>query len=135
LLAGSIEAESKARLIANEEGENRLQIRTDYNRAWVIVRQALERANIEITDSNRDQSFLNVRFSGIVDQEDQPGFVGRLLRLGDSAGSAQELNYAVRLLEDNDVITVTTEILETTETSDASTKSAELLQAILENLS
>jgi outer membrane protein assembly factor BamC len=135
LLAGSIEAESKANIIVNDEGENSLTIRTDSNRAWVIVRQSLERANIEITDTNRDQSFFNVRFSGIVDEADKPGFFGRLMRLGDRPESAQELNYAVRLLEDDEVITVTTEILESTESSAADEKSIELLQAILENLS
>ena len=135
LLAGSIEAESKASLVANAQGATTLQIRTDYNRAWVIVRTALENASIEITDSNRDQSFYNVRFSGIVDEEDKPGFVGRLFRRGNNAQSSGELSYAIRLLEENNVISVSTEILESSDSSGADDKAAELLQAILENLS
>ncbi|MFT4861278.1 MAG: outer membrane protein assembly factor BamC [Pseudohongiellaceae bacterium] len=135
LLAGSIEAASKASIIADAQGATSLQLRTDYNRAWVIVRQALENASIDITDSNRDQSFYNVRFSGIVEQEDKPGFVGRLFRRGGNADSDEELSYAIRLLEENNVINVTTEILESSANSGTDGKGAELLQAILENLS
>ena len=135
LLAGSIEAASKANIVADAEGNNTLQIRTDYNRAWVIVRQALEKASIDITDSNRDQSFYNVRFSGIVEEEDKPGFVGRLFRRGNKPADLEELSYAIRLLEDNNVITVTTEVLDSSESSTGEAKNAELLEAILENLS
>ncbi len=135
LLAGSIEAESKANIIADAQGKSVLQIKTDYNRAWVIVRQALESASIDITDSNRDQSFYNVRFSGIVNDDDKPGFVGRLFGRGKGTPAAEELNYAVRLLEENNAITVTTEILETSDSNAVDAKTAELLQAILENLS
>lgn len=135
LLAGSIEAESKANIVEDATGKNTLQLKTDYNRAWVIVRQSLEKASIDITDSNRDQSFFNVRFSGLVTEEDEPGFVGRLFRRGGNTASSEELSYAIRLLEENNVITVTTEVLATSETSDGDAKTVELLQAILENLS
>lgn len=132
LLAGSIEAERKANIVEASNGENVLELRVDYNRAWVIVRQALESASIDITDSNRDQSFYNVSFSGIRRSEDEPGFIGRLLG-GGSDSSEEALDYSIRLLDTGTVITVTTESLDSSET--ASEKSLELLQAITENLS
>lgn len=134
LLAGSIEAERKANIVESSNGDNVLELRVDYNRAWVIIRQALESADIEISDSNRDQSFYNVTFSGIQRSEDEPGFIGRIFRGGGGSESdEQAVDYSIRLLDTGTVITVTTEALNSSE--DMSQKSLELLQAITENLS
>lgn len=133
LLAGSIQSERKANIVEVSNGESVLELRLDYNRAWVVVRQALENANIVITDSNRDESFYNVSFSGIVEEEDEPGLIGRIFRSGGGEQAADFLDYSVRLLDTGTVITVTTEALDSSE--NISEKSMELLQAIIGNLS
>ena len=134
LLAGSIEAASKANLIRNAEGNQVLQLRLDYNRAWVQVRQALQDAQIDIIDSNRDQSFFNVRFAGIVDdEEDRPGFFGRLIGRGDQDEEREPQDFSVRLLETDSAITVVTEALDSS-AGDAQL-ATDLLQAINDNLS
>jgi len=133
LLAGSIEAASKANIVQNTTGEQVLELRLDYNRAWVQVRQALEAAQIEILDSNRDQSFFNVRFAGLaVDPGDEPGFFGRLLGRGEDAGDREPIDFSVRLLESDSVINVVTESLEAT--TDNTQLAVDLLQAINDNL-
>jgi outer membrane protein assembly factor BamC len=77
LLAGTIQAESKANIIAGVSGDPVLELKVDYNRAWVQIRQALQSANINIVDENRDQSFFSVRFAGIAEEQDEPGWFGR----------------------------------------------------------
>ncbi|MFT4886361.1 MAG: outer membrane protein assembly factor BamC [Pseudohongiellaceae bacterium] len=133
LLAGSIEAERKANIVDTSAGETVLELRVDFNRAWIVVRQALENANIEITDSNRDQSFFNVSFSGIVEEDDERGLIGRIFRGRGDDDAAGFLDYSVRLLDTGNVITVKTEALNSSE--NISKKSIELLRAIIENLS
>ncbi len=130
LLAGSIESESKVNLIESESGEPILELRLDYNRAWVQIRQALETADVLILDSDRDQSVFNVQFAGIIDEDDEPGFIGRLF--GGGAEDIDFKDFTVRLFEAEGVVNVTTE---TTEISDDSGElTEELLQVIDENL-
>ena len=132
LLAGSIEAESKANIIENDDGEPMLELKLEYSRAWVQIRQALESAEITIVDSNRDQSVFNVQFAGIIDEDDQPGLISRWF--GRSNEEIAELkNFNVLLFEAEDVINVTTEALENFD--DSSQLTEELLQVIDENLS
>ncbi len=132
LLAGSIEAASKANIIENESGEPMLELKVDYNRAWVQIRQALESAEITIVESDRDQSFYNVLFAGIIEEEDEPGFIGRWFGAG-SDDLAEAKGFNVRLMEIDDVINVVTESIESSE--DSSQLTQELLQVIDENLS
>jgi outer membrane protein assembly factor BamC len=109
-----------------------LELRVDYNRAWVQIRQALESAEITIVESDRDQSFYNVLFAGIIEEEDEPGFIGRLFGAG-SDDLAEAKGFSVRLMEIDDVINVVTESIESSEDSGQLTQ--ELLQVIDENLS
>lgn len=132
LLAGSIEAESKANLIENDSGEPMLELRVDYNRAWVQIRQALESAEITIVESDRDQSVFSVQFAGIIEEEDEPGFIGRWFGAG-SDEVAEEKSFSVRLMESGDVVNVVTEASEISDESSELTQ--ELLQVIDENLS
>lgn len=133
LLAGSIEAASKANIVESATGEQVLELRLDYNRAWVQVRQALEAAEIEILDANRDQSVITVRFAGLsVDPDDEPGFIGRLLGRGGEVGDREPRDFSVRLLESDSVINVVTESLESA--ADGIPMGVDLLQAINDNL-
>ncbi|MBM87317.1 MAG: hypothetical protein CMQ41_02980 [Gammaproteobacteria bacterium] len=131
LLAGSIEAEAKANLIEGESGEPMLELKVDYNRAWVQIRQALENAEITIITSDRDQSFFNVEFSGIKEEEGST-LISRWFGGGDEE-VAEVKDFSIRLMQTNDVINVITEALEFSDDSVQLTE--ELLQVINENLS
>lgn len=136
LLAGSIEAERKANIVPaaeGAEGKEALELRINYGRAWVQVRQSIERAEIEITEADRDQALITVRFAGIVEQEDEPGFFGRLLRRG-RGGEARELrDFAIRLLDNGKTIVVAIEALDELN-ADERLLEGELLRAINDNL-
>ena len=132
LLAGSIEAESKANIVENESGEQVLELRIGYDRAWVQIRAALETAEILIVDSNRDQNFFNVRFAGIAEDEDEPGFIARIFGGDDEAAEAEEQDFSIQLQESDNVINVITKALESSD--DANQLTVELLQVINNNL-
>lgn len=134
LLAGSIEAASKANIIQTDEGNRILELRLDYDRAWVQVRQAVEDAGIEILDSNKEQNFINVRFAGIAsEQADQPGFFGRLFGRGDDEEIREPQDFAVRLLESDGTVNVVTEAL--VSAGEDNQLAVDLLQTINDNLS
>lgn len=133
LLAGSIEAERKANIIETDGGEHVLELRVSYDRAWVQIRQAIEAAGIVIVDSDRDQSFFNVRFAGIMEEDDEGGFITRLFGRGDEQMAAEEKGFSVRLMETDTTINVVTEALESTD--DETRLTVELLQVINDNLS
>lgn len=80
LLAGSIEAESKANIVPTANGDT-LVVRIDFGRAWSQLNQAIENAEIEIIESNRDEAFYTVRFDGSEEVE-PPGFFRRMLGAG-----------------------------------------------------
>ncbi|MDH7944921.1 outer membrane protein assembly factor BamC [Pseudohongiella sp. SYSU M77423] len=77
MLAGSIEAQGKARLDDSESGSTRLELRIDFDRAWSQVGQAIGNAEIELLSSDRDERRYIVSFTGTENQE-EPGFFGRL---------------------------------------------------------
>ena len=131
LLAGSIEAERKANIIENELGGQILELRIEFNRAWVQVRQALEKAEIVIGYSNRTEAYFNVKFAGIVEEEDV-GFIGRLFG-GNDDEVVQEKDFSIRLQETGTVVNVLTQAQESSEETDQILE--ELLQVINDNLS
>lgn len=133
LLAGSIEAERKANIVEDGNGGQVLELRLAYNRAWVLVRSSLEEAGVTILENDRDLAFLNVRFAGISEEEDEPGFIGRLFNRGESDPEAIERDFSVRLVDNEGIITVIAEPMETAD--DLSDLTAELLLVINDNLS
>ena len=135
LLAGTIQAESKANIIEGNNGDPVLELKVNYNRAWAQVRQAIETAEIDIVDSNRDQSFFNVRFAGIAEEADTPGFFGRLLGRGSNPVERQSRDFSLRLLETGSAVNVVPEALEPESTPEADQLRLELLQVINDNLS
>ena len=132
LLAGSIEAERKANIVDGEQGQQVLELRLSYRRAWVLVRSALDEAGVTILENDRDMAFLNVRFSGASVGDDQPGFIGRLFNRNDDEGAAKEQDFSVRLVDDGGVVTVIAEPLESA--GDFPDLTAELLLVINNNL-
>ena len=132
LLAGSIEAERKANIVEDDQGEQILELRLDYARAWVLVRSALQAAEISILESDRDQSFFNVSFAGLQLEEDEPGFIGRIFGGGNVDGIAEAKGFSIRLLETGSTVKVVAEALEAAE--DLSELSQQLLLVINDNL-
>ena len=133
LLAGSIEADRKANIVDDGQGHQVLQLRLAYNRAWVLVRSALDEAGVTILENDRDMAFLNVRFAGIREDADQPGFIGRLFARNDEEGVAIERDFTVRLVDEGGIVTVIAEPLESAD--ELSDLTAELLLVINNNLS
>jgi outer membrane protein assembly factor BamC len=132
LLAGSIEAARKANIVADGQGGQVLELRLSYSRAWVLVRSSIEDAGITILDNDRDLAFINVRFAGIDEETEEPGFFARLFRRGKRDAEMQEQDFTVRLIEDGDQVKIIAEALETD--SDLTELSVELLQLINDNL-
>ena len=133
LLAGTIQAESKANIITGSGRDPVLELKLDYNRAWVQVRQALQSAEIDILDENRDQSVINVRFAGVADERDPPGWLGRLLGRGERVEPNEAQDFSVRILETGAVVNVVTEAL--VSNPESGDLNQELLQVINDNLS
>ncbi|MBT3529909.1 MAG: outer membrane protein assembly factor BamC [Gammaproteobacteria bacterium] len=132
LLAGSIEAERKANIIDSEQGGQLLTLRMDFNRAWVQVRQAIEEADIAILETDRDERYYNVRFSGIEDDEEDTGFIGRLFGGSENEAAVEEQDFVVRFQESGGIISVEATAIDSS--SDLSQLTAELLQVINDNL-
>jgi uncharacterized lipoprotein len=97
----------------------------------VQVRQALEKAEIVIVDSDRTEAYFNVKFAGIVEEEDV-GFIGRLFG-GNDDEVVQEKDFSIRLQETGTVVNVLTQAQESSEETDQILE--ELLQVINDNLS
>ncbi len=106
LLAGSLEAESKASIVRTGDGET-LLLRIDFDRAWSQVGQALSNAEIEVTDSARDESYYSVVYTG-VSEEDEPGFFGRLFGGGDDNDGVIPA-FTIRLITTEGLVTVIAE--------------------------
>lgn len=106
LLAGSIEAESKASIVPSANGDT-LVLRIDFGRAWSQVSQALENAQIEITQSNRDEAFYTVRFN-VSEAEERPGFFRRMF--GAKRESEGELfAFTLKIATEADRLVITAE--------------------------
>ncbi|GJM13825.1 MAG: lipoprotein [Pseudohongiella sp.] len=125
LLAGSIEAERKANIVEDAQGREVLQLRLDYNRAWVVVRSALNEAGVNILENDRDMAFLNVRFAGMQEDTDEPGFIGRIFARNGSSSTVEERDYSVRLVDEDGIVTVIAEPI------DASGNFADLTSELL----
>ena len=129
LLAGSIQSERKANIVESPSG-HWLELRIDFDRAWVQVRQALEAAQVEILETDREGSRYRVSFAGIVEDDDGPGFFGRLI--GRSADDEDYREFEVQVLSEDEVVNVVAEPLVIDDISIP--LSEELLQAINNNL-
>lgn len=106
LLAGSIEAESKAKVVPSATGDM-LVVRIDFGRAWSQLNQAIENAEIEVIESNRDEAFYTVRFDGS-EEEEAPGFFRRMFGAG--RGKQGELPiFRVNIATEADRVVITAE--------------------------
>ncbi|MEX2333829.1 MAG: outer membrane protein assembly factor BamC, partial [Pseudohongiella sp.] len=102
MLAGSIEVQGKARVVAADAGDTRLELRIDLDRAWSQLNQAINNAEIEILNTDRDELVFQVAFSGD-ENEEEPGFFGRLFGGGDGN---QTINFDISVTETEQGVSV-----------------------------
>lgn len=124
LLAGSIAAEGKANIEPGPNGDI-LHLRVDFDRAWSQINQALGNAEIEVVASNREDGTYTVNFSGIEEEEDGPGFFGRLFGADDEEAADLPV-FVLHLETEGDSVVVSAE-----QTSPASAANAELHNALI----
>ena len=80
-------------------------MRVDFGRAWSQLNQAIENAEIEITDSNRDEAYYLVRFDGS-EEEERPGFFRRMFGAGrKEEGELPAFRLDIATEEDRVVVT------------------------------
>lgn len=102
MLAGSIEIQGKARVVAEGPGDTRLLLRIDFDRAWSQLNQAINNANIDVLNADRDAQRFQVAFSGD-EAEDEPGFFGRLFGRG---SDSEVINFDITVVETEQGISV-----------------------------
>ena len=112
LMGSTVAALPKAVVERDVDGYPILRLMIDFDRAWATVGQALERADVEVLDVDRESATFRarVRDGFIVRQE--PGLLGRLnpFRRGASRGDAAVLirigaidgGHVVRCVDDAD---------------------------------
>lgn len=105
MLAGSIEVQGKARVVSEGAGDTRLMLRVDFDRAWSQLAQAINNADIEILESNRDDQLIQVSFTG-EESEERPGFFARLFRRG---GDSEPMAFNIRVTDTGQGISVQAE--------------------------
>ena len=78
MVGRGIASESKAQVIKNANGYPSLRLNVDFDRAWATVGQALERAEVDVAEKNRDAATFRALFS----TGDAAGWLKRLARRG-----------------------------------------------------
>jgi len=107
LLAGSIDMQGKARVVAAEAGDTRLELRLDYDRAWSQLTQAINNADISMISTDRENRMIRLGFSGN-EGASQRGFFGRMFR-GGNDDAEEQIEFELRLIESGGVISVRAE--------------------------
>jgi len=90
MVGRDIAAQSKARIVEDDEGMPALLLNVDYERAWATVEQALKRAEIEIEQSDRDQGVYRAVLSG----ESRTGLFSRILSGRGDRGQVVSIHVA-----------------------------------------
>lgn len=102
LLAGSIELQGKSRVV--DAGDNtQLELALDFERAWSQLTQAVNNANIEVLESEREGRHMTVRFTG-TESAEEPGFFARLFGRGND--DENSIDFVVRLVGEEGAIRV-----------------------------
>ena len=83
MVGRAIASESKAQVVKDAGGYPSLRLNVDFDRAWATVGQALERAEIEVAESNRDEAV----FRAVFPTGDKVGWLKRLVPGGGPDGA------------------------------------------------
>ena len=102
MVGREIASVSKARIVEDASGVPTLILNLEFDRAWATVDQALQRAELEVTDADRDRAM----FRAVVHVVDERGFFARILPGGADAGGGQAVNIHLRAVDDGVVIEV-----------------------------
>lgn len=84
MVGRDIASESKARIVEGEGGVPTLVLNIGFDRAWATVDGALQRAEMVITESDRE----NATFRAVVPDDRRPGFFARVFAGGPREGTA-----------------------------------------------
>ena len=102
MIAREIASESKARIVQDETGMPRLILSVGFDRAWATVDQALQRAELEVTEVDRDRGI----YRAVLRVAQEKGFLARILPGGGKRGEGQTVTIHLRDAGDGVVIDV-----------------------------
>jgi outer membrane protein assembly factor BamC len=105
LRAQQMRARPKSRLERGAGGQPQLTMTLDFDRAWATVNQALSKAELDVTDVNRDKGIMYLRVTEDDLLGEEPGMLGRMF--GGDDGYAVQLQ--LRADGDRFALTVTPE--------------------------
>lgn len=97
MVGRDIASESKAQVVKNADGYPSLRLNVDFERAWATVGQALERAEVDIAERNRDAATYRAVFSS-----GKAGWLKRVVR----GGRAGEVVVLIRLVREDGRVVV-----------------------------
>lgn len=92
LRAQQMRARPKSHLERGPDGQPQLAMALDFDRAWATVNQALSKAELDITDVNRDKGLMYLRVTEADLRGEEDGMFSRLL--GGSDGYAVQLHLS-----------------------------------------
>lgn len=84
LQAQQMRVRPKSQLVRGPDGRPRLAMALDFDRAWATVSQALAKAELDITDVNRDQGVMYLRVTEADLRGEEDGMFDRLFGGGDA---------------------------------------------------
>lgn len=125
-------AAKRATLDKDGAGNPVLNLQTDFNRAWAAVGQALNKADIQVTDINRSAGVYYVNAGERAGEPKKRGFFGRLFGRNKAKQQNTEQRTQVRLTALGSRVQVTVE--DSISTSTDSSQAKELLRRIQDNL-
>ena len=116
MVAQEISSAAKSEVIRNKQGIPTLRLYLDTERAWAAVGQALNRAEVEVTNEDRaaGKYFVTISDSFLVGGERKRGFFRRIFGGGKRKGKAddnlqiamepadEDAGFAVYILDEND---------------------------------
>ena len=92
MVGREIASERKARIVEDETGVPTLVLHIGFDRAWATVDGALERAEMEVTEIDRDTA----TFRTVLRAETKPGFFARVFSRQDGGGTPVTLRLSER---------------------------------------
>ena len=103
MLASRISTANKAVIDRDGQGHPRLRLNVDFDRAWAVVQQALQRAEVEIGDTRRSDGLLQVRITKDVLGGERRSLLSRFWPSGEEA---QLLDIRIDASEETQIVQV-----------------------------
>ena len=92
MVGREIASERKARIVEDEDGAPTLVLHIGFDRAWATVDGALERADMEVIEADRDTA----TFRAVLRAADKPGLFARVFSRRDGGGTPVTLRLEER---------------------------------------